>query len=365
MVGFDKEKLPPRPKILLIKLRSIGDVIYNTSVYTPLKRLFPDSHLTVLVERPSYDLVREHPDVDEVLCFHKGSLWRQVRFYWKLFSKGYDMAIDMHEGTRGAIMCFVTQAPFRVGHKYAKRSFFYNVKLEFNDLQPKFPLDYQVALIKKLGASFDQIAPAVHLSEASRENALRLLQENGICPEDRYCIIHTGTRKIYNQWQCEKFARLADILSSRYGLKIIITCGPGEEDQAQAVIDRMEGTPSTFIMAELMDLAVITEGAEFAVCHNGGYMHLASVLGTPVIALYGSVHPRVWRPLGEKDVVVYKQVECSPCNRKTRKKECYKGDAECMQIITVDDVLAGVDKILEGNTELKIRAFPHRGELDR
>ncbi len=354
MLPFDKEKLPPRPKILLIKLRSIGDVIYNTAVYTPLKRAFPDSQLTVLVERPSYDLVRNHPDVDEVLCFDKGSLWQQVRFYWKLISKGYDMAIDMHEGTRGAIMCFLTRAPFRVGHKYAKRSFFYNVKLEFNDLQPKFPVDYQVALIKKLGATFDQVAPVVHLAEASRESAHQILREKGIRQEDRYCIIHPGTRKIYNRWQNEKFARLADILLSLYGFKIIITCGPGEEDQAQTVIDRIEGTPFTFIMADFQELAVITEGAEFAVCHNGGYMHLSSVLGTPVIALYGSVHPRVWRPLGARDVVVYKQRECSPCNHQTRKKECYQGDTECMQIITVEDVLEGVDKILAGNTEPKV-----------
>jgi ADP-heptose:LPS heptosyltransferase len=354
VLSFDKEKLPPRPKILLIKLRSIGDVIYNTAVYTPLKRCFPDSHLTVLVERPSYDLVRNHPDVDEVLCFQKGSLWQQVQFYWKLFSQGYDMAIDMHEGTRGAIMCFVTRAPFRVGHKYAKRSFFYNVKLEFNDLEPKFPLDYQVALIKKLGASFDQVAPAVHLSEASRENARQILLGKGVRPEDPYCIIHPGTRKIYNQWQYEKFARLANILSSRYELQVIITGGPGEEDQSRAVTERIKDTPFTFIMADLQELAVITEGAEFAVCHNGGYMHLSSILGTPVIALFGSVHPRVWRPLGARDVVVYKQLECSPCNHKTRKKECYKGDAECKQIITVEDVLEGVDKILAGNSESKI-----------
>jgi len=350
---FDKEKLPPKPKILLIKLRSIGDVIYNTSVYAPLKRCFPDSHLTVLVEKPSYDLVRNHPDVDEVLCFHKGSPWEQMRFYWKLYCQGYDMAIDMHEGTRGAIMCFLTRASFRVGHKYAKRSFFYNVKLEFNDLQPRFPVDYQVALIKKLGANFDEVSPVVHLSETSRENARRTLKENGVRDEDPYCIIHPGTRKIYNQWQYEKFARLAESLSSRYGLKIVITCGPGEEDQAQAMIGEIEGTPFTFIMADLQELAVITEGAEFAVCHNGGYMHLSSVLETPVIALYGSVHPRVWRPLGIRDVVVYKQMECSPCNHKTRKKECYGGDAECKRIIAVEDVLKGVDQILEGSPESK------------
>ena len=354
MVGFDKEKLPLKPKILLIKLRSIGDVIYNTSVYTPLKQHFPDSHLTVLVERPSFDLVRNHPDVDEVLCFSKGTLWEQLGFYWKLFLQKYDMAIDMHEGTRGAIMCWLTRARFRVGHKHAKRSFLYNVKLEFDDLKPKYPLDYQVALIKKLGASFDRVSPAVHLSEKSRDEARSLLEEKGIGAKDPYCIIHPGTRKIYNQWQYEKFARLANMLSSEYGLKIILTCGPGENDQAQAVMDRMEDTPFVFITAELQELAVITEGAEFAVCHNGGYMHLSSVLGTPVVALYGSVHPRVWRPLGERDVVVYKQVECSPCNHQTRKKVCYQGDAECKQIITVQDVLQGIDKILADNAEINI-----------
>ena len=44
-------KLPKNPKFLIIKLRSIGDVIYNTAVYTPLKKRFPDSHLSVLVEQ--------------------------------------------------------------------------------------------------------------------------------------------------------------------------------------------------------------------------------------------------------------------------------------------------------------------------
>ena len=62
-------KIPRKAKILLVKLRSIGDVVYNTAVYSPIKRHFTNAHLTVLVERPSYDLVCDHPDVDEVLCF--------------------------------------------------------------------------------------------------------------------------------------------------------------------------------------------------------------------------------------------------------------------------------------------------------
>ncbi len=142
-------QIPPRAKILLIKLRSIGDVVYNTAVYAPIKKCFPDAHLTVLVEKPSYGLVCDHPDVDEVLCFEKGSFWKQIQFYSRLILKGYDVAIDMHEGTRGSMMCFLTRAQMRIGNKFAKRSFLYNTKIDFSDLEPKFPVDYQVALIKK------------------------------------------------------------------------------------------------------------------------------------------------------------------------------------------------------------------------
>ena len=115
-------KISQRAKILLVKLRSIGDVVYNTAVYAPLKKCFPEAHLTVLVEQPSYDLVCDHPDVDEVLCFKRGSFWEQVQFYLRLIQTGYDVAIDMHEGTRGALMSFLTCAPIRIGHKFAKRS---------------------------------------------------------------------------------------------------------------------------------------------------------------------------------------------------------------------------------------------------
>lgn len=340
------KKIPPRARILLIKLRSIGDVVYNTAVYGPLKRRFPDCHLTVLVERPSYDLVKDHPDVDEALCFDKTSFVGQAAFYWKLFARRYDVVIDMHEGTRGAVMCFVTQARFRVGNRFAKRSFLYNVKIDFRDLNPKYPIDYQVALIRKLGAEFECPAPAVFISESGRERAQALLAQHGIGDDDEVCVIHSGTRKKYDQWQYAKFARLAEIFHSQYGLKVVVTCGLGEADQAEAVLRLIQGTPVAFIQTGLQELGAITRRARFALCHNGGYMHMASALGTPVIALFGVVHPRVWKPQGDRDVILYKNAECSPCNHKTRKKECYDGDAECKRLISVEDVIEGVNRIL-------------------
>ena len=79
-----KDHIKPDAKILLIKLRSIGDVVYNTAVYGPIKKHLPNARLTVLVESPSYDIVKNHPDVDEVLCFKKTSFFEQAKFYLNL-----------------------------------------------------------------------------------------------------------------------------------------------------------------------------------------------------------------------------------------------------------------------------------------
>ena len=338
-------KIPRKAKILLIKLRSIGDVVYNTAVYAPLKEHFPNAHLTVLVERPSYDLVSEHPDIDEVLCFEKRSFWGQIKFYSYLIRGKYDVAIDMHEGTRGAVMCFLTFAPIRIGHKFAKRSFLYNTKLDFSDLQPKFPIDFQVALIKKMGVHFNHVGPSIYISESARQRARDLLTKNGIQNGYKYCVIHPGTKKVYDQWQYEKFSRLAEIIPKKYGVKVVLTCGPDEKTQVERVTKLVNSSEVVCIQTGLQELGAITQGASFVVCHNGGYMHLASAMGTPVIALFGVVHPDVWKPLGRRDQVVYQNIECSPCYDHTRKPECYEGDAECKRVIEVDDILKAVERL--------------------
>ena len=337
--------IPPKAKILLIKLRSIGDVVYNTAVYSPIKKYFSEAHLTVLVERPSYDLVSHHPDVDEVLCFEKGPVWEQIKFYSRLMRAKYDVVIDMHEGTRGAVMCYLTRAPIRIGNKPAKRSFLYNTKIDFSDLKPKFPIDYQVALIKKMGVPFDSISPAIHISSFAKIRAKALLSQNGIKDEDKYCVIHPGTKKIYDQWQYEKFSRLAEIIPKKYGAKVVLTCGPDEKAQVERVTKLVNSSEVVCIQTGLQELGAITQGASFVVCHNGGYMHLASAMGTPVIALFGVVHPGVWKPLGQRDQVVYKNIECSPCYDHTRKPECYEGDAECKRVMEVDDILKAVERL--------------------
>lgn len=351
LFSFPRDKLPPNPKILVIKLRSIGDVVYNTSVYTPIKKSFPGCHLSVLVEHFSVDLVRHHPDVDEILCFDKSSGLQQIGFYFRLFANRYDVVIDMHEGTRGAVMCFLTQAPYRVGHKFAKRSFLYNVKLEFGDLNPKHPIDYQVALIKKMGVEFDQIAPSIHISDHAKLRANELLQAEGIAPQEPFCILHPGAKN-YDRWESEKFAQLADQIYSQYRMKVLFTCGPGQESMVDEIIPQIQDAPYAFICTNLQELGAITQRAQFVVCHDGGYMHFASALGTPVVGLFGWTNPNIWRPPGNNSTIVSKEIECRPCNLKTRKQECWDGRPECKSLILVEDIISAIPQVFPSSAKI-------------
>ena len=295
-----KDHIKPDAKILLIKLRSIGDVVYNTAVYGPIKKHLPNAHLTVLVESASYEIVKNHTDVDEVLCFKKTSFLEQFKFYLNLIFTRYDVAIEMHEGTRGAVMCFLSRARYKIGNIFAKRSFLYNTKINFSDLKPALPLDYQVALIKKMGVPLENPQPVVHATEAWRKSGRDLLIANDFSPEKPYCIIHPGARK-YDQWQFEKFAEIAEYFFTRFNLGIILPCGPDEREQAEKLIQCLpKNVPYTFISTEFSVLLGITASAKFVVCHNGGYMHAASAMGIPVAALFGLTDYRIWKPLGEK-----------------------------------------------------------------
>lgn len=343
MHTFAKDQLPAKPKILLIKLRSIGDVIYNTAVYDPIKKTWPDALLKVVVERAAFDLVKHHPAIDEVLVFEKASLASQVGFYLKLWRERFDMAIDMHEGPRGAIMCFLTFARLRVGNALAKRSFFYNVKLDFSEFKPQLPIDFQLGLVKKMGVETHSAQPVIHIANASRQRANKLLEGKGL--QKPFVIIHPGAR-VYDQWQYEKFAEVADRLSQKYGLAVLLTCGPGQREQADKVLSHIRHARAAFIETGLQELGAITEMARLVVCHNGGYMHLAAVLGTPVIALFGLANPEIWRPKGSHCAILHHKLECFPCSSKTIRDICTSGKPECKEKITVDEAMAAADKLI-------------------
>ena len=133
-------------------------------------------------------------------------------------------------------------------------------------------------------------------------------------------------------------------------MKILLTCGPGQKFMVDEITPRIKSAPYTFISTNLETLGAITQKAKFVICHDGGYMHFASALGSPVVGLFGWTNPEIWRPPGNNSIIVSKEIECRPCNLNTRKAECWDGRPECKSLITVEDILVAIEKVYPGKT---------------
>ena len=110
-------------KILFVRLRLIGDVIFTTPLIRALRRQHPDAHLTYLVEPLAEPVVRHNPDLNDVLVIPRrpglrrladdGAMARRLR------RLRFDIAIDLHGGPRGAWLTWASGARMRIGYRAA------------------------------------------------------------------------------------------------------------------------------------------------------------------------------------------------------------------------------------------------------
>src|SRR6185503_13234917 len=119
----------PTVKILLIRLRLIGDVVFTTPLLRALKRAFPRAHLTYLVEPQALPVVRENPHLDEVIVAPRrsglGRIADDLRLAGRLRRERYDIVIDLHGGPRSAWLAWLSRAPVRIGYEIPGRTWMY------------------------------------------------------------------------------------------------------------------------------------------------------------------------------------------------------------------------------------------------
>src|SRR3989442_3326812 len=109
--------LAPAPeRILVLKLRYVGDVLLTTPVLSRLRESFPKAHLAMLVNPGTDDMVRDHPALDEVVVLERGGLARQLRLVRDLRRRRFDLVIDLTDADRSALLSWLSGAPIRLGY---------------------------------------------------------------------------------------------------------------------------------------------------------------------------------------------------------------------------------------------------------
>jgi predicted lipopolysaccharide heptosyltransferase III len=321
-------KLPRNARILLIRLRSIGDCLLLTGPVRALKEHFPEFRISVVAEARFADCFDGNPDFSEVISLKRKTAAAQ------LMARRFHAILNLHGGpTSFAYSCMAWGR--RIGAEQ------YQYRQLYNGLVPSVEpythcVDATLATFRWLGLP-ESNAPALRYGFHVREAAKMQTVMRG----RKYVVIHPGAVLTTKRWAADRFAQVAQALQSE-GFVIALTAGPGEDS---VVVDVARNLPGAVILLGLTiaELAELIRGAKLYVGNDSGPMHLAAAVGTPTVAVWGSSDSRAWRPWGVASRVVQNPFECNPCPG----YRCLVAETPlCIESVAVEQVIAAAKELL-------------------
>lgn len=357
----DRIDLSAIRRALVVKLRHHGDVLLTSPVFSALKAHAPHIGIDALVYADTREMLSLHPAIDEVHCidraWKRAGMAARLSAEWRLFSRlrarGYDMLIHLTEHPRGAWLARSLGCRFSVAPAYGnkpefwRRSFTHRFALPKNAL--RHMVEWNLDALRRIGvqpAAGERRLVLVPGADAETE-ARNLLQETGLL-QTRFIHVHPSSRWQFKCWPAERMAELIDVLSTR-GERVVLTAAPAQDERrlVEAILSRVRGPLSAVDLSgrlSLKGLAALTSRAKLFIGVDSAPMHIASAMGTPVVALFGPSGDAEWGPWSVPHRVVASTVHrCRPCGN----DGCGGGKiSDCLTTLPTARVLAAVDELL-------------------
>jgi lipopolysaccharide heptosyltransferase II len=319
-------------RILIRAANWLGDSVISVPAVRAIKAGRPDAHVTIVAPEKIASLWTLVPEVDEVLAMESRSLFSVVKRI--RHQAAFDVALIFPNSLRAALEVWFGGIPRRVGFPGHNRRWLLNQIVA--EEPRRGPIQHQVyrylRMARELGAA--QAPPEVRkfLPRIKTNGAPPKL---GLCPGAEY-----GPAK---RWLPERFAEVAREIVQQRPVQWILFGTPADQERGAAIesalgahcVNRIGQTTLEQLAAELSECALL-------LTNDTGTMHLATLLGVPVIAIFGSTEPLLTGPLGNARHIIHHQVECSPCFL----REC-PIDFRCMKAISVEEVVAAVSTQLD------------------
>lgn len=345
--------------ILIVKTSAIGDVVHTLPVLNALRAHFPEARIFWLVEEAAADVVMGHKAVDRVLVSKRKqwiAQWKNGRkreaiknflgFARDLRETRFDLLIDLQSLLKSGIFVFLARAQRKIGFgkgmEHAECSYIF-----LNERIPPVDMDQhavvrELQLLRAIGIEAKEIAFDFPVDEHNRKEADSLLIGHGIDLKKDMVAINPMTTWPTKHWYGNRFRQVAERLIAG-GTQVVFTGGPQDAfaiDEIKA--DVVAGNVNLAGKTSLKTLAALYERAKLLLTTDTGPMHVASAVGTPVVALFGPTAP--WRtgPYGDRHHVLRTGIPCSPC----LKRQCEFGTTACMDGISVEAVLETINKVL-------------------
>ena len=236
-------------KILLIRLRLIGDVVFTTPLVGALKRTFPDSRLTYLVEREAAPVVAGNPNLADVIIISRTRGWARLRddvaLARRLRAQRFDVVLDLHGGPRSSWLTWATGAPQRIGYDIPGRGWQYTRKVHRpRGLQPRHSVANQWELLSAIdgwpGTAADPARNPTEmpLDAVADARVAERLRAAGVDERHDLAVVHVSAGNPFRRWPESSFAALvAGLAASDDRRRIVLSSGPSDRLAADRIAD--------------------------------------------------------------------------------------------------------------------------------
>jgi heptosyltransferase-3 len=321
MTYGDYPDLSSVQKILVIKLRQLGDVLLTTPVLSALKNRFPNAEVDLYVYTESIPLIKSHLALHQCIGYDRAwkklpllkRLIQEAKVLWKLRKRGYDLVINLTEGDRGAIAAQISKAPIRVGVDPKGSGLFGKKNLYTHTVKScptlRHTVERNLDALRRIGLFPTQEERELFLS-VPQEIVARIRSQ---VPAS-FLLIHPTSRWRFKCWPVEKMRAVAETLLAR-GISLVFTSGPDKEEVAM-VGDICGGLPVTNLAGKisLSELTALVSLSDQLLCVDSLPFHIASALKKPVVVLFGPTSDITWGPWRNPHATVLTQAfSCRPC----------------------------------------------------
>ncbi len=347
------EDMEDTKKILVRVPNWVGDAVMTLPALEALAGLYPGAEITVLARKTVIPVFERNPAVADIMEYGDEfrSLGGRFRLSGQIRNRRFHLAVLFQNAFDAAFLSFAARIPERVGYGRDMRSGLLTRAIPFTDeVRRLHHIEYYLNIIRALGPVNTGAAPrpVLHVGEDETRLAADFLEKKGV-PRGR-ALAGAAPGAAYGpakMWGAERFAEALSRLAEEIGGAALIFGGPGDAKAAEKVSAGTRGGAGPVLnlagQTTLRQCMALMKRLSIFITNDSGAMHLAAALGVPTVAVFGSTDPGLTGPRGEKTRVVMKKTECSPCFERV----CRHGHMECMEAVTVDDVLEAARELIE------------------
>lgn len=333
---------PPPRDVCIVMLSAIGDAVHVLPVANALKRAWPETRITWVVEPAARTMVRDHPSIDDFVVFRR----RRGRSAWRAFleirddmrSRRFDLLLGLQVYFKAGVITGLTPARVKLGFdvRRARDAQWLFTNRRIAPRGQRHVQDQYFEFLEYLGVDPEPVTWGIRFTAEERRAQRAFFAEL----DRTACAVVVGTTKPEKNWRAERYARVLEGIERRHGLRPVIVGGPGAVERriADEVMDRSRATVIDMLGDDLRRLMWLIDGSALLISPDTGPLHIGRALGTPVIGLFGHTNPKrtgPYRAHGDLIVDGYARYpgENYPISRRYR---------DGMERVSVDEVLKKV-----------------------